>query len=457
MAANDRDKHPDGRDKHPDGRVPKAVDKGKGIAKEDKPKRKTARKGPKARAARHRSRNKQRKVGAGRDLVAENAENAMRAMHRLVDELAKQRGLAGDLPLETIDVALGISTRRADRGGAAEALVKAITARIDDALKASGGWRQGHVYCFQCDEPGCRHSVPPQPAATFAGYNGTGRPVWVGFAELCIERGDDRIHKVFADTPQVIALVQDGASLSPDVLPEFGGAGNALSVVGQVVAGLLPAAYAPGDGHDRVALTVQVVQMPDAGRRGRFRLNLLGTSWEGIAAVLATEGAHSPAEGLRSAIAAARHRLEAQSRHLRKREKAAENTDPHAGAMAVLTDLQRDIERVFRGHKWRTRHAEHRHRSGKRPTVTAVGEARNAPDNRLLHDINRKTIVVLGRKGRAHVFSQQGKHVTSLQLGPGEINRKTTRGRWRPLDKDTARAFREAVQARGDQTAQQAP
>ncbi len=331
---------------------------------------------------------------------------------------------------------------------AARALIDAIGARIDEALKAAGGWRQGFVYCFQCREPGCRHASPPDPAATFAGYNATGRPDWVDFTELCIARQDSRVERVFADPPQVIAIVQSGDELSDAVLPDMGGAGSVLAVLGQVVAGLLPAEYAPGGGHDRLAMTVQIVEMPAARRGARLRINLVGTTWDAIAAVLETDGVRSPAEGLRASLAAARDRLRAQSRHVTRRERKGEQTDLQALVRPVLLDLQRDIERVFRGHRWRTRHAEERHRGGNRPTDTAVREARNAPTNRLLNDPDRKTIVVLGRKGRAHVFSADGRHVTSLQLGPSEADRKIARGRWRPLDEPAARSFRAAVDAR---------
>lgn len=412
-------------------------------AKPESPRAKRARRGKSRLSKRKRS---------NREGPRAHAATAVDALHRLLSALARQKGLSGELPLDQLTMPLTLTTSGSSRKKEIELLIASFGAHIDDALKAAGGWRQGHVFCFQCDEPGCRHATIPHPAATFAGYTATGRPRWIGFTELCIARRDGRVERVFGEPPEVIAVVQSADELGQDVLAHVRGPGAPLSVLGQVVAGLLPAAYSSGSGHDRVAATVQVIQMPEAGRAGRFRLNLLGTSWEAIGAVLAEEGGHGPAEGLRSALAAARHRLQAQSRHANRRERAGETVDLEKIVMPILCDVQRDMERVFREHRWRTRHAEVRHRSGKRPTVTAVSEARSAPTNRLLHDLNRKTIVVLGRKGRAHVFSAEGRHVTSLQLGPGEVTRKTARGRWRALSETDARAFRRAVEQRANPT-----
>jgi len=55
---------------------------------------------------------------------------------------------------------------------------------------------------------------------------------------------------------------------------------------------------------------------------------------------------------------------------------------------------------------------------------------------------------VLGPRGRAHVFSPDGRHVTSLSLGPAEAERKGGRSRWRPLTGPEAAAFRKAIAER---------
>ena len=49
----------------------------------------------------------------------------------------------------------------------------------------------------------------------------------------------------------------------------------------------------------------------------------------------------------------------------------------------------------------------------------------------------------------AHIFTPAGRHVTSLHLDPGELQRKSGRARWQPLPPDRARAFRQAIREQG--------
>ena len=74
-------------------------------------------------------------------------------------------------------------------------------------------------------------------------------------------------------------------------------------------------------------------------------------------------------------------------------------------------------------------------------------DALNVPQERLLRDIERHTVIVLGKKNRAHVFSFQGHHVTSLQLKPDEVDRKSKRKRWRTLTHDEALDFRRILES----------
>jgi len=62
----------------------------------------------------------------------------------------------------------------------------------------------------------------------------------------------------------------------------------------------------------------------------------------------------------------------------------------------------------------------------------AVKDARKAADEKFLHDAEKDTIVVLGPKGRTHVFSRTGKLVTSMVVKPGELERRFNKTRWRP-------------------------
>ena len=60
-------------------------------------------------------------------------------------------------------------------------------------------------------------------------------------------------------------------------------------------------------------------------------------------------------------------------------------------------------------------------------------------------DAHTRAYVVLGPKNRAHLFTSAGKHMTSMQLDPGELDRKVGRRRWRPVSPETAGALKERI------------
>ena len=90
---------------------------------------------------------------------------------------------------------------------------------------------------------------------------------------------------------------------------------------------------------------------------------------------------------------------------------------------------------------------EARHRSADRPTDHAWRDADEAADDELLRDARRQTIIVLGKRNRAHVFSATARHITSLRLEGDELARKVQGRRWVALDESAARSFRAALAA----------
>jgi hypothetical protein len=72
--------------------------------------------------------------------------------------------------------------------------------------------------------------------------------------------------------------------------------------------------------------------------------------------------------------------------------------------------------------------------------------ARAAPEN-LLFDTRRETLVVVGDRGRAHVFNLAGKLVTSVRYNPAAIEKRRNNGLWRPAAAEEIRKVREQVEA----------
>ena len=96
----------------------------------------------------------------------------------------------------------------------------------------------------------------------------------------------------------------------------------------------------------------------------------------------------------------------------------------------------------------RTHHAEARHEGASRPTSSAPEDALHAGDEHFFLDTHTAAVVVVGKRGRAHAFNEQGQLVTSFWLEPGELDRKVGQGRWAPLLGGRLSAFREALRAR---------
>jgi len=334
-------------------------------------------------------------------------------------------------------------------------LVDALRQHLDEGLTAMRAWRPGAVYCFQsasCDAPQC---TPPDDADTFSGYTASGKPEWTSFVNLCIDRKDPRVDKLFDPHPEVIALAMDTEVITSAQLPVFGKDSHAFRVLGQVAVGLLPRRLgrAQTSPQDRIALTLQIIETRSEEGRPRLRLNIIGMSLDEIAAAAGETGPRGPAESLRRTINETRRAMVTLEARI---ERSGHGDDPAKVAALVrplLSQLRGDIARCFRSGRHRTQHAEKRHTDGKRPTSFAMGDAENATDEHILGDARRNTIVVLGPRSRAHVFSKEGRHVTSLRLDPGELERKMNQSRWQSITAEEIQTFRSTLAPNEDAAA----
>lgn len=319
-----------------------------------------------------------------------------------------------------------------------EALGPLLTAR-PDAIR----WQDGAVYCFQYTTVEHAHCQPPDARHTFAGYAPTGKPTWIDFVELCLQLRPAGLDRLFGTPPGVISLVQTADVLNEELLPGFGRGQVGYSVLGQVIVGLLPADLGRSD--ERATLTVQLVETRFRGSSDRLRINLLGIDRMVVIDAASAGAPRNPAEQLRRTLASTRRRLDTIARRLDEADARREPLRPGPLIEPLLRRLRSDLNRIFSPDHRRTRHASERHGGAHRPTSAAWDDLAGASDERVLRDTRRGTIVVLGRRQRAHVFSPEGRHVTSLRLEAGELTRKTSRKRWVPLAADEISAFRAAA------------
>ncbi len=374
-------------------------------------------------------------------------ERALREIKAVIRALAENEGLpAGEeLPMEQLALTLDVPTAGdIELRNSAKATVEELQYAIREHLKAKLSFRPGRLFCYQCDSCECRHSEPTSSTDTFAGYTATGKPTWKDFANLCLERKDERVDRLFGKNPEVVAVKFSASELTSELLPKFGRGSLVFRVLGQVTVGLIQEKwFAHRKGDARIALTLQFVETRSNSPRHRLRLNILNATLDDLAAT-GDAGGRAPAERLRRAIGQSKKRLESLARKAIQSEARNRDYDVLGESAVLLTQLSNEVEKVFRPPQRRTQHAQDRHVGGKRPTSSAMRDARETPDERLLYDTKTDTIVVLGPKGRAHLFSPTGKHVTSLQLNPGEVERKSKK-RWRPIDKQVAESWRKAM------------
>lgn len=334
---------------------------------------------------------------------------------------------------------------RLDSAQRVEAALAQIEAALSAARPVDDLWRAGAVHCFWCNASDCGHARPPTPGSVFAGYAATGKAEWVDFVQSCVDRRLPGLEGLFADPPHPLAFIQQH-ELTGDLLPGFGQNAHAWRLRGQVCVGLVPADLRAPRG-DRVAFSIQVVETRRPNAPLKLRVNLVGLDSHQITSAAASGPARNTAEQLRRLIQRAQRTVGRISRRSVLAEARQEPYDADQGIASMLGQMRGDLVRIFGPQQWRTQHAKERHGDGARPTSKALSDAREAGPERLFRDTRRETIVVIGPRNRAHVFTETGRHVTSLRLEPGELGRKTQRKRWLPLSAPGVTAFRAAVGA----------
>ena len=181
-----------------------------------------------------------------------------------------------------------------------------------------------------------------------------------------------------------------------------------------------------------VAVTLQVAASHTPDRQMRLGRNLLGRTHAGEE----LESLWDRHEELpwRKAVRWAQSALQTVT--------PASRTPVETQVEGILRGLAGRLERGCRARSRRTRHAEQRHASGRRPTAKALDDARTVSEQALYVDERSGTMVVLGDRGRAHFFTPDGRLVSSVRYSREEIDRKLKTERWRPAPVALAHEFR---------------
>jgi hypothetical protein len=374
------------------------------------------------------------------------SERLRQAMKLLADEVRERldRHPLGHLVAgrgDRLDVRLPVPT--ALKEGTLERAGRAAEEAVQEAIRSlvahSARFQPGRVFCLRCQSAACEHSAPLSNRQVFTGYASTGVPRFADLGQWLLARRDPRVDLLYRESPQLLATVSPGAELTGELLPAFlqhesDAAGYRLH--GQVAVGWYsaPSAAPTGNGHrEPLAVSFQMLSSRARGGRRRFGLNVIGIGPGGQPLEhLYDRVGEIPWSGsvrwAQTVLGSIEHQLE-----------RAPRTPPQVVDQRIeglIAALARRLEKGWRGEERKTQHARARHREGDRPTRMALADfARATPEN-LLFDTRRETLVVVGDRGRAHVFNREGKLVTSIRYNPAVIEKRRQNGMWRPAARE---------------------
>lgn len=330
-------------------------------------------------------------------------------------------------------------------------LEQQVLHQLEDGEARYSSYVEGRAFCFKCESAACEHSTPPTPLSVFGRYDSTGTPTWVDFSQKLVDTQHPDVDKLFTPKPPVLNLMQFGKELKEGQLSSFGRASKTYAILGQVSLGYLLLPKGKGNkqlSDRRLAITFQIVET--RGRGGRFDLRLNTLIAPGVV--------DDPAElfdgdwlpWLRRARVMAREQLaqiQGQATYAREEHNTKQFQEHMSKIGSVLRKLSRSLTRSDRQAKRRTKHSEERRQESARPTDKAYEDARRVQTQHLYWEEGNSTWVVYHPHGRAHIFGENGKHVTTFQIKPDAHDRRLRMGRWKKTNGMQVEEFRAALGA----------
>ena len=317
----------------------------------------------------------------------------------------------------------------------ADELLETVVRAVQEAQAQKATLRGGHVYCYACRSASCEHSQPPRASEVFAGYTSLGLPAWDEFLSCLLAWNDLRADQLFSERPEILAHLTGRARLIQNQLSSFGKDSLTFRIWGQVIAGY----YRIGE--VKAALTVQVVETKERS----LRLLVVADACLLEALADTPEDRRSPFFRAYDALQEARTRTAAISqRWQHDARRVTVHEEIHQEVFAVLRHLARSLERQGRQEHRRTVHAETRSQQA-RPVSAGAEDVIQATATDFYRDVVRHSIVVAGRSGRCHVYTEDGRHITTLAINGKELEGRVRRRRYQVLSGDEYAAFRKTL------------
>jgi hypothetical protein len=314
---------------------------------------------------------------------------------------------------------------------AAGLVIERILERVKEVRDHDRALVPGAVYCYfheTAQQEACR---PTEVREVFDGYTSTGRPKFTDFVTMAIERKDEGIDELLAGEDAVITHVTMGRVLRTAQLAEFGKTSPVYRVLGQVDAGLFPLIHSP----KKAAFSFQILRGTTLEGRPRLRVHPVG----------AADVLDLVDPSVAQILSRFQRRLDQEALRLAGKLANGGELDEEEFVLPQLQELAKQLAGRARRQNRRTKHANQRSEEGQRPTAKAYDDAAAVADDHLLWDDRENTAIVLGPRGRVHVFTPAARHVTSLVMAGPSIQKRRQSAQWRLAEPGERGEFRMAL------------
>lgn len=378
-----------------------------------------------------------RRPAQGHDLAAQIAETARK---NLLDLFGPRLTPESPFPLE---IKVTVHPGPVWKVDAEPSVEQQIRAAVRETVARAEAYQYGRLYCYRCESSHCGHSIPPRPSCVFAGYAPTGLPRWEELPQVLLELRHPEVERLYSPRGRdFLTAFLDPEYLKHRQLDVFGRQSKTYDILGQIVFGFLdlaPPGSTPGK-TERIAMTLQAVESRRRDGSPRLDLNVLARFADGSLILDVLSDGPAVNRRIFGAILEARQRIAALAPQ-RPTPRTPLPQGACSRAQEILRRTARTLEHLGRQTARRTSHAEDRPRE-RRPISKALQDALAASEEKVLRDVYRQTIVVLGPRNRVHVFSPEGRHVTSLVLDADSVQNRLKKQRWQPMEPEEIRRFR---------------
>ncbi len=353
---------------------------------------------------------------------------AMKALSRMAQALLKIEGVDPLAVPRFLELKLRVPLdEQADVRRAAGEAVGQILQRVQEVREHERALRPGSVFCYFTGNADADHCKPSEPRQVFEGYSSTGKPIFSDFVTMAIERKDPGLDQLLGGDDVVLTHVTMGRVLRTQQLAVFGSNSPVFKILGQVDCGLFRVLGAD----QKCAFSFQLLRGTTLEGKPRLRLHAVGK----------VELMDLADPGLLNILSRFQRHLDTEAMRMQGQAQSGE-VDEEAFVRPLLQELAQKLAGRARSAGRRTQHAVERSDQGQRPTPRAYPDAVEANDDAILWDTEQSTVIVLGGKGRVHVFTPLARHVTSVMMQGAAIDRRGHEGRWRLAEPDERGEFR---------------